>query len=180
MDSRRIAASKRRAVPCMLSEGADRRPGQILDRDMRHGNAIPVPADLAHQEPVDRRPLQRLVRAATAVVVLALVIDRVVVDGDRDLHGVFPGIHPQIDVHDDPQNVAHLVRDVLQELAGVPDPDSHTLVVTPDGQHAASGVGEAADRLQAFVPPRLLSPDALGLFHAVRFLRFKSAHCGWR
>lgn len=55
-------------------------------------------------------------------------------------------------------------------LPSIRDADDRALVVAPDHQHAALGIGEAAEPLHVLVPPGLLPFDVLMLLHAGRLL----------
>ena len=154
------------APPGLLPKPVHRRLRQVLQARVGHRNAVPVQSLLAQEKPGQRGALQLLPRAAAAVVVLALVADRVRLRLHDDLQVLPAGFGPQIDVHDNAQDVTHLVRNVLQQLADPGKTDDSAVVVPADDQHAALRVREAADPAQILVAPATLPLDVLALAHA--------------
>ena len=67
------------AFPGVTAKGREGRARKLFRRDSGQGRAVPVPPLLAQQEAVQRRALQRLGGAATAVEVFAPEADRVAV-----------------------------------------------------------------------------------------------------
>ena len=154
------------APPGLLPKPVHRRPRQVLQARVGHRHAVPVQSLLAQQKPGQCRALQLLPGAAAAVVVLPLAADRVRLRFHDDLQVLLAGFDPPIDVHDDAQDVTHLVRNVLQELAHAGEAHDHAVVVATDDQHAALRVREAADPAQILVAPATLPLHVLALAHA--------------
>src|SRR5262249_35426051 len=108
---------------------------------------------LAQQKTVKRRTLKLLLGAAAAVVILALVAYRRRVRLYHNLYRFLASLLNQVHVYHDAQDVAHLVRDLPEELGGIFDPHGLTLVIASNHQHTALGIGKAAEPPQVLVSP---------------------------
>lgn len=76
----------------------------------------------------------------------------------------------QLHVADDSEQIAHLVRKLLQESMRIGEAHDPPVVVPTDLQHTPVGVREPADPLQILVAPRRLPLDVLILVHRVAFV----------
>ena len=89
------------AAPRQRAKALNREAGQIFDRNIRHGHAIPGAALLAQQEAVECGTLQFLKGAAAALVVVAAIADGRGI-GRCNHFKVFPAAFPaQIDFDQD-------------------------------------------------------------------------------
>ena len=150
-----------------LGEGA---PVEIGHADMGHGDSVPVSALLSEQEAVEGGTLQLLLRAAAAVVVFPLVADGVGIGLDNDLDQVVAFLPAEIHIDEDAEDVADLVRDLLEEFPGILHPNGLALVVFPNDEGASLGIGKAADPPEVVIPPAFLPLDGLVFGHL--FLQF--------
>lgn len=148
-----------------FSERGQRTRIEIGRADIRHRHAIPMPSLLAQKKPVQRRSLQLLFCAPAPVMVFPLVADRIRIRLDDNLDKVGPLLVAKIHVHQNPEHIPDLVRDVFQQLRRPAYPDRNPLVVLPDDKDAAARVRKAADPLQVFVPPGFFPLDGLVLGH---------------
>ena len=104
-------------------------------------------------------------RAAAALVVVAAIADRRRIGRCHDVEVLLAADLAKIDRDDDAEQVANLVRQFDQQLLRAFHVDDLALVVAPDDQHPALGIGEAADPAQELVPPGFLPFGVLVLFH---------------
>lgn len=139
---------------------------QVGDRKARNRHAIPATALFAQQKRVECRTLQLLLGGTAAVVVLALVADRVRVRLHSDFHeGQLAG-GVQVHVDDDAKDIADLVRDFFEQARGVGHADDLPAVALADDQLAAVGVGKGAHPAQVLVAPEEFIFDVLVLGHS--------------
>src|SRR5215510_2108641 len=130
---------------------------------------------LAQQKTVKRRALKLLLGATVAVVILALVTYRRRIGLYHDLQSFLASLLNQVHVHHNAQDVAHLIRDLLEEPGGILDPHGLALVIASNNQHTTLGIGKAADPPQVLVSPGFLPFDVLGFFHTRRILPVSSS-----
>lgn len=167
LDQTRIAFFQRVGVHaaagrCEFAECADGCFRQRCDLHARHRHAVPGTAVVAQEETIQRGALQLLKGAPAALVIVAPVADRRGV-GRRHHFEVFPAAFAmQVDVDEDAEQVADLVRKLFQQPRCVGEADHAALVVAPDDQHAAFGIGEAAHPSQVIVAPEFLPFGVLG------------------
>ena len=144
-------------------EPVDRPRIQVLDADPGNRSTVPGATEFPEQETVEGRSPEDLLRAAAAIVILALVGDRRRVGLDGNAQGFLAVLFREVHLHDDAEEGAYLLRQVPQESGGILESDDLPPVVPPDLQDAPLRVGEPADPLQVLVPPRRLPPEMLGL-----------------
>lgn len=111
------------------------------------------------------RALQFLLCAAAAVVVFTLVTDGAGIRFHPNLDQVLARLTPQVDIHHDAEDIAHLIGDILEELGGIGHAHGLAGVVATDDQHPALRIGEAANPAEKLVPPCFLPLGVLVLFH---------------
>ena len=145
-----------------LGEGP---PVEVAHADMGHGDSIPVSALFFKQESVEGGALQLLLRTAAAVVVFPLVADGIGVGLDHDLDQVVAVLPAEIHIDEDTEDVAHFVRDLLEEFPGILQDDGLALVVFPNDEGASLGICKAADPPEVVIPPAFLPLDGLVLGH---------------
>jgi hypothetical protein len=68
----------------------------------------------------------------------------------------------QIHIHHDPQQVAHLVGQVFQQLGGIRQTDHLTLIVQPQQQTTALRIGKATHPTQVVIAPGFFPFGVLG------------------
>ena len=142
----------------------------VAQRQARNRYTIPMQTLLAQQEATQRRTFQLLLGATTAVVVFALVAHRAGIGIDANLQQLLAVFEQQIDSHHDAQHIAHLVGNLLQQARRVGQAHRLALVVAPDHQRTALGIGKAANPAQILVAPGFLPLQVLLFFHTRRIL----------
>ena len=66
-----------------------------------------------------------------------------------------PGFLNTPDINNNPQEIAHLIGQTLQQFGCVADADGLAVICFADDQCAAIGIGKATYPLQVFVTPAL-------------------------
>ena len=101
----------------------------ILHGEPGEGHIIPCRAAPPQHKALQLRAGEHLCGAAAAVVIHALIGDGDGVGGNSDLDIVFAVGFSEIHVRDDPQRVADLVGQILNELPGVRQSDDFAMVI---------------------------------------------------
>ena len=136
---------------------------QVIRLHVGDGRGIPALPLLAQEEGIQRRAAQKLVRRASANVVLTLVAHRKGLRLHLDLEIGALARLVQHDCRHDTQPGYDLVGDVLEEATRVGKPRHAAVVAYADVERPALRVGEAADPLEVLVAPRALVFDGLAL-----------------